>query len=171
MTLFQLAYKYNTDKAGPQHNYIPFYEANLPANPKKLLEIGIKEGASMRMWREYFPKCELHGMDLFEEFPQPEIEGVTWWKGHQANYYMLEQLLREEFDVIIDDGSHISRHQLMTFFALYTGKHYFIEDLQCCYEDFYQQGLPYKMTANEILRTKFHKGIFSPDQPICLIKQ
>lgn len=147
--LAELAAKYGTDKL--DHGYIPFYESHLPKNPKKILEIGVKEGASIRMWREYFPDAEIHGLDLFEEFPVPEIEHVNFWKGNQLDYKILAKLRDENFDLIIEDGSHNSRDQLVTFFSLFSGKHYFIEDLHCCEEEFYRQGLPYGTTASVVL--------------------
>lgn len=144
-TLYDLAVKYQSDKA--EHGYCPFYEQYLPKNPKKLLEIGVLKGASIRMWREYFPDCEIHALDLFEENPIPDIEEATFHKGNQCDWLMLEWLRKENFDIIVDDGSHNSRDQLITFFGLFSGKHYFIEDLHCCYEPFYRDGLPYAATA------------------------
>jgi hypothetical protein len=154
MTLHELAKKYSTDKL--QHGYIPFYEKYLPKNPKKILEIGVKEGASIRMWREYFPNAEIHGLDLFEEFPIPNIEGVTFHKGNQLDHQLLAKLRKEDFDVIIDDGSHNARDMLVTFFSLYSGKHYFIEDLHCNDEEFYSQGLPVELMAKYIFLFSSH---------------
>lgn len=149
-TLINLALKYNTDKH--EHGYMPFYEKWLPKNPIRLLEIGVKQGNSMRMWQEYFPDCELHGLDLFVEYQPPEDVNAIWHRGNQIDYLMLENLRRLNFDVIIDDGSHNSRDQMMTFFGLFAGKHYFIEDLQCGHEEFYRQGLPYEMTATSVFK-------------------
>lgn len=153
-TLSELAIKYNTDKFN--HGYMPFYEQHLPKNPKRLLEIGVKEGNSIRMWKEYFPDCEIHGLDLFQEFPIPDIPDVEWYAGHQCNYYTLEQLRNFNFDIIIDDGSHNSRDQMMTFFGLFNGKHYFIEDTHCNLDPFFSQGLPFELTATETF--KFLEG-------------
>lgn len=144
-TLSELAFMYGTDKL--EHGYIPFYEQNLPKNPKKILEIGVKEGRSIQMWQNYFPEAEIHGLDLFLADPIPNIPGVKFWQGNQCDWRLLEELRREDFDVIIDDGSHNSRDQMMTFFGLYNGKHYFIEDLHCCDNDFYRDRLPVEMTA------------------------
>lgn len=146
--LSELAFMYGTDKLG--HGYIPFYEQHLPRHPKKILEIGVKEGRSIQMWQKYFPDAEIHGLDLFEEFPIPDIPGVIFHKGNQSDWLLLEQLRKEDFDVIIDDGSHNSRDQMMTFFGLFNGKHYFIEDLHCCLDPFYQQGLPKDFTASDL---------------------
>ena len=154
MTLDQLAIKYGSDKSSLFHNYCPFYEKYLPKNPKKILEIGVKEGASIRIWREYFPEAQVHGLDLFQEFPIPAIDGAIFHKGNQIDYRILEVLKKENFDLIVDDGSHGARHMLITFFSLYNGKHYFIEDLHCADEPFYQDELPAEMTAREILKSK-----------------
>lgn len=147
-TLQELAFMYGTDKA--DHGYIPFYEKYLPKNPKKILEIGVKEGKSIMMWQKYFPEAEIHGLDLFMEFPVPDIPGVIFHQGNQCDWRILEQLRREDFDVIIDDGSHNSRDQMMTFFGLFNGKHYFIEDLHCCDDPFYRDNLPYEFTAKKL---------------------
>ncbi len=48
-------------------------------NAKRILEIGVKEGASIRMWQEYFPEAEIHGLDMFDEFPIPDIQDDTEW--------------------------------------------------------------------------------------------
>jgi hypothetical protein len=144
-TLEELAFMFGTDKL--EHGYIPFYEKYLPKNPKKILEIGVKEGRSISMWKKYFPDAVIHGLDLFKEFPVPfNDERVKWHQGNQCDWELLEQLRKEDFDVIIDDGSHNSRDQMITFFGLFNGKHYFIEDTHCAEEEFYRQGLPRMMT-------------------------
>lgn len=140
--------KYGSDKA--EHGYHEFYAKWLPKNPKRILEIGVKEGASIRAWREIFPEAEVHGLDLFKEFPIPDIPGAVFHQGDQTDYQLLKQLRKYEFDMIIDDGSHNSRDQLITFFGLFTGQKYFVEDLHCTREEFYRQGLPYGYSLNEI---------------------
>lgn len=157
MTLQALAAKYGTDKL--EHGYIPFYEQHLPKEPKRILEIGVKEGRSLAMWAEYFPNAEVYGLDLFEEneisyvraFIDMHIkesrQHTVLVKGNQCDWKLLEDLRKLEFDVIIDDGSHNSRDQMMTFFGLFNGKHYFIEDLHCNHDEFYSQGLPRDFSA------------------------
>lgn len=169
-TLYDLAVKYQSDKA--EHGYCPFYEQTLPQKPKKLLEIGVLKGASIRMWKEYFPDCEIHGLDLFQENPIPDIPGSVWHKGNQCDYLLLEQLRNEGFDVIIDDGSHNSRDQMMTFFGLFNGKHYYIEDIHCADEEFYRQGLPLFVTAKKFFREhdSFYYAQYHHESPIVLLK-
>lgn len=171
-SLRDLAIKHGTDKCSIEHDYIDFYTDTLPKNPRKILEIGCYKGASLRMWRDYFPEAELHTLDLFiENEPPTDIPGLVAWTGHQANYYILEQLRQQEFDLVIDDGSHNSRDQMMTFFGLFTaGMHYYIEDLQCCREDFYRQGLPVDFTADTIFRDTVWEYSYDCQSPIMLIK-
>lgn len=147
--------KYGSDKA--EHNYGPFYEQWLPKNPRKILEIGVKEGASIRAWKEIFPNAEIHGLDLFEEFPIPEIEGVIFHKGSQIDPEILHLLRKENFDLIIDDGSHNTRDQLMTFFGLINSHCiYIIEDLHCESDYLYNQGLPQQLWPSRSLPIIYH---------------
>jgi hypothetical protein len=139
--LEHLAFIHGTDKL--QHGYISFYEKHLPINPTRILEIGCLTGASLRMWRDYYPLAEIHCLDLFEEHKPPDdIPGVIYWKGNQTDQFILEQLRRLHFDVVIDDGSHNSRDQLITFWSLWgCCDLYIVEDLHCSYDEPYRQGL------------------------------
>lgn len=165
-SLKELAFMYKTDKL--DHGYIPFYEQHLPKNPKKILEIGVKEGRSIQMWQKYFPDASIHGLDLFIEFPIPSISGVKFWQGNQIDWRILEQLRNENFDVIIDDGSHNSRDQMITFFGLYNGSHYFIEDLYD--DDFWRDRLPKEMCAKYLFdNDSIYKKEFGADNKIIMI--
>lgn len=172
MTLDELSVKYGTDKGSLKHNYMPFYEKHLPKNPKKILEIGVLDGASIRMWKEWFTDTEIHGLDLFSE-GAPDIEGVTFHHGDQRDFVILDKLRNENFDVIIDDGSHNSRDQMITFFGLFNGKNYFIEDIDCCRNGFYQQGLPYRFTADCLFKQLPENRYlhFEYEQNIIMIKE
>lgn len=140
-TLTELADKYQADKGSkwsrgtyPPHNYTPVYDQMLTKwrdEPLRVLEIGVAEGASLRMWREYFPNAEIFGLDIK---PVIEIPGVTVIQGDQGNVFDLHAL-PGKFDLIVDDGSHLSQHQLTSFYTLCPfkmnpGGVYIIEDMQ-----------------------------------------
>lgn len=145
MTLQQLSEKYGTDKS--THGYCPFYEQHLPKNPKKLLEIGVLKGDSIRMWKEWFPETEIHGLDLFEANPVPDIPGAIFHKGNQCDFVMLDRLRNEKFDIIISDGSHNCRDEWITFYGLIdTCGLYVLEDAHCAESEMFRQGLKFENT-------------------------
>ena len=61
-------------------------------------------------------------------------------------------------DVVLDDGSHIGRHQRTSFDVLFPllqdGGHYIIEDMHTAYWPVFEGGLKRKGTADEFLKDK-----------------
>lgn len=141
MTLTQIFDKYRTDKGSKGHgseihNYGLIYEQYFESYRNKtpvVLEIGILRGNSLRSWRDYFNNGLIYGVDnqkrnLFEE------DGIKTFLGDQSNPESILKLFPETtFDIIIDDGSHESKHQQETFDMLFSklkaGGYYVIEDL------------------------------------------
>lgn len=155
MTWQEIAEKHGTDKA--THGYMPYYAIHFdrtrwwsgcPWYVNSILEIGCEKGNSARMWRELIPHADLTVIDLFQEHPIPDIQGVKFIKGNQLDHELLYNLRNHgEFDVIIDDGSHNSRDQLVTFWSLVgASRLYVVEDLHCCNDELYRQGLPFEKT-------------------------
>jgi hypothetical protein len=147
--LNELALKYGSDKACTGHNYCDFYEEMLPKNPRSILEIGVFKGASMRMWAEAYPQTALHGLDLFGEFPMPDIDGVHWHKGSQSDEHLLYHIRNDvRPQVIIEDASHnCIAHWVSLFSLISCCEMYFIEDLHTCQDEFYRQGLTFSQTV------------------------
>lgn len=141
MRLDDLALKYGTDKSSAGHNYCSYYERHLDSfryEPVTLLEIGIWEGDSLRMWREWMPIATILGVDKYDR--NIEIEGVETLVGDQDDLQTLDSIrtFRGPFDVVIDDASHISSKTISTFKLLFPalkpGGVYVIEDLQTSYD-------------------------------------
>lgn len=92
--------------------------------PVKLLEIGIYNGASLKMWREYFHKdSTIVGIDIDDncrEF-ENEQENIYCRIGSQEDGNFLNKIIDEfgKFDIIIDDGSHIVSHMIASFNYLF----------------------------------------------------
>lgn len=148
--LNDLGLLYKTDKASNNHNFLDFYEANLPHNPKRLLEVGTYEGASLEMWRDFYPDTEIVGIDIREP---NGVEGVYEHKMNTRDVYALEKL--GKFDIIIDDGSHIQLDQqaFMRFALdnmLIEGGVFVMEDLHCSYWDIMQDDS--QQTTEEVLK-------------------
>lgn len=133
-TLTDIANACGTDKGSvcahnPPLNFTPAYElvmGHMRNLPIRILEIGVDKGASLAMWREYFPKAEVYGIDC-----EPKgIEGT--FVADQASREQLRKVIAEigDVDVIIDDGSHVVAHQQITLSVLLPHtKLYWIEDL------------------------------------------
>lgn len=132
MQLNNIGLKYGTDKA-TYHKYLDFYQKHLPKRTFKgrLLEIGVMDGASLRMWREYYPKAEIIGVDNAMQVDL-RIEDVGLVEIDATNPIELKEL--GMFDIIIDDGSHKTADQQATFDHLFNnqlnkGGFYILEDL------------------------------------------
>lgn len=129
MTLQEIGMKHKTDKA-TYHKYCDFYEKTLPKKINRLLEIGIMDGNSLRMWHEYYPDAEIVGVDIR---PALKIDGVTCMQLDTTDPEQLKQITGK-FDVIIDDGSHMTKDQMTTMRNLYSDKlnpkgYYVMEDI------------------------------------------
>lgn len=146
--LLKLAIKYGTDKVG--HGYIPKYEKYLPKNIKSLLEIGVLKGASARMFDDYYDnKPEIYLVDLFEEEGnlterEARMLGFVPLKGSQVDLGFLSSI-RRQFDLVVEDASHNSPDQLITFKHCFlnnvkSGGLYVCEDIFCSLEPFYWGG-------------------------------
>lgn len=142
--LCQLAEKHGTDK---YPWYTPFYHALLKDRREfvqRVLEIGIgtvgamshvenySPGASLRMWRDYFPHAEIWGLD--RNLEAENEERISVFQGEQTNLQTLDYLaVCGPWDLIIDDGSHDPADQKKTFEHLYPsvrdGGLYIIEDV------------------------------------------
>jgi len=145
--LCRLAELHGTDKWG-RHFYAQHYATHFAAFRRKrinLLEIGVggysdprSGGASLRMWKDYFPKANIFAVDVFDKSPL-EQKRIRIFQGSQDDPAFLAEVVRTigRIDIIVDDGSHINAHVLKTFDILFDaladGGLYVIEDLQTAY--------------------------------------
>ena len=75
-TLPELARLHGSDKLA--HGFAAFYEQHLRDRRRavrRVLEIGGLDGASLLMWRDYFPRAEIHGVDV--KLPEDEVTEYT----------------------------------------------------------------------------------------------
>lgn len=107
----------------------------------KILEIGIGGygyrigGESLLAWRAIFPFASILAADI-EPKPDIKIPGVSVFQIDQSDKSGLDNFAKENgpFKIIIDDGSHMSMHQILTFKTLFRhlsdGGVYVIEDVE-----------------------------------------
>jgi len=160
--LDELAIKYNTDKSSKNHNYTKTYDKYLsPIREQKLniLEIGVLNGASLKMWGEYFPNSQIYGLDISPDCKKHEKDNIKVIIGSQDDEEFLIQNIKSiKFDLIIDDGSHISRHQIKSFNVLFdslnSGCYYIIEDVCCSYWNSHEGGYKKQGSVIEYFKDK-----------------
>lgn len=132
--------------------YLPIYENALESilasnEPVNLLEIGVQNGGSLEIWSKILPPgSSIIGLDIDElcltlSFP----ENVTVKIVDAADASLLNKALGDtEFDIIVDDGSHISREIIKTFEncfdRLKPGGTYVVEDLHASYRASHEGG-------------------------------
>jgi hypothetical protein len=66
MKLNDIAKKYGTDKENSRHGYVNIYEEHFESEKlkyNKILEIGVRQGSSHKMWYDYFPNSMVYGVD------------------------------------------------------------------------------------------------------------
>lgn len=144
--LCELAMKYGTDKCVPA-KYTPVYHRLLGGSAeqvKDVLEIGIcakrdipnhRTGASLFMWRDYFPNARIVGIDI-DPASMVFDERIRSFMIDQSSRPQLHGLMKnfgDGFDLIVDDGSHNPVHQLVSLQTLLpyvrNGGTYVIEDI------------------------------------------
>ena len=126
--------------------------------PIRLLEIGVQNGGSLEIWAKYFANASaLIGCDI-----NPDCAGLRFEDsriavviGDSNDVAVTSEVLRRspQFDIIIDDGSHLSG-DIVKSFALYfphlaPGGVFVAEDLHCSYWMQFEGGLfdPYSSIA------------------------
>lgn len=101
----------------------------------KLLEIGVLSGASLLGWRAFLSRATVVGADI-APIGHLGYRGLRTRQTDQSSPEALAALAADEgpFDVIIDDGSHINAHQILTFYTMFPHLNddgiYVIEDAQ-----------------------------------------
>jgi demethylmacrocin O-methyltransferase len=145
-SLTEIAERLKTDKWGGPY-YTPHYErhlGHLRQHEFTLLEIGIggyerkRGGASLKMWKRYFRKAQVVGLDLHDK-SFVDRDRIVTYQGSQTDEALLRRIIDEQGapQVVIDDGSHRPQDIRNTFAILFPllpdGAIYAIEDLQTSY--------------------------------------
>lgn len=146
-TLDALALRYGTDKASTHHDYCQVYEhylASRRGDPVTLLELGVHQGASLLMWRDYFshPDARVYGVDVTDAWPgatQPTPR-ITTWRADATHPPQMEAVVHaigRPLDIVVDDASHLTADQIRSWALLWShlapGGLYCIEDVCCAY--------------------------------------
>lgn len=125
-------------------NYFEIYDLHLKPYFGKavtVVEIGVLHGGSLFMWRELFgPKARIIGIDLNPNATKWKDFGFEIHIGNQEKPEFWNDFFSKvgNVDVVIDDGAHTNRAQLVTFFnvipRLNNNGLLLIEDIHTNYE-------------------------------------
>lgn len=144
--LCDLCVKYGTDKV--IWGYTPHYYTELVEDReavRAVLEVGIcgfrdipnnVVGASLFVWRDYFPNAMIYGIDNDPRFIFHDQHRIQTMLADAYNPYELSGVMEhfgvKEFDMIVDDAIHDPSPQVLLLSMLYYQlKHdgrYFIEE-------------------------------------------
>jgi cephalosporin hydroxylase len=165
--LNQLAERYYGKDGNRKHPiYLAEYERILSpvrTQPIRLLELGVRHGASMQIWHDYLPYATIVGIDVADKPPLfPDDPRCHFVQGSQDSPVILAEAVRlagGAFDIIIDDASHLGYLTVRSFAYLFThalksGGSYVIEDICTSFLPAYApEGLEYAAPALTLAAT------------------
>ena len=164
MKLSKLYKKHNGNISDKWQLYLRVYDEifeGLKDKSIRLLEIGVQNGGSLEIWGKYFSNAQLIlGCDIDErcshiKFDDDRIKIVI---GDAKDKKTFDSVISysDRFNLIIDDGSHVSGDIVANFFRYfpileYKGI-YVAEDMHCSYWDEMEGGLEYRYSSMEFFR-------------------
>jgi hypothetical protein len=128
------------------HGFTELYEQiffPMKDSPIRIFEIGILDGGSLILWRDYFPNAEIYGIDVVDK-TNLNSERIKAFVANQASRDQLDAFIEKyggDFDIILDDGGHKMDQQQISFGHLFKyvipGGYYIIEDVHTSLPQFY----------------------------------
>lgn len=131
--LNELGIKYSTDKANLFLKKYELFIRHFKDDTIALLELGIFNGSSLKMWRDYFNNAVVYGVDIDERCRNLSEERIKVIIGNLSDCSFIQQLKKIEPSIIVDDASHMWSHQIKAFIILWeslkSGGIYIMEDI------------------------------------------
>jgi cephalosporin hydroxylase len=148
-TLDEMALDHGTDKSSKHHDFAIIYDGYFSKWKDEadiiLVELGIggyhyadRGDESLRMWREYFKKASIVGIDIHYK-NRMNLPDVYTFQGSQDDAAFLYDVIGKVGtpDIIIDDASHVNALTIQSFKILFQilspGGYYVIEDAHTSY--------------------------------------
>lgn len=112
------------------HSYLPLYEKLLTSKKetaKRVLEVGICNGGSIKLWKDFFTNAVVHGVDIIDiNTVWSEIKNNRDIVLHTStnaydNDFVTTNFLNQniKFDFLLDDGPH-TLESMKQFIRLYS---------------------------------------------------
>jgi hypothetical protein len=148
----RLFYGHQGRLAHKWHHYLAIYDrvltpfrAGFPTpdggrRSLRLLEIGVSHGGSLEIWRKFLgPSAIIFGIDVNPACQALDTRDLPVRIGSQDDEAFLRAVVAEMggVDIVVEDGSHVARHQAESFRVLFPllsqGGLYLAEDLHTSY--------------------------------------
>jgi len=140
-------------------HYFGIYERHLSKfrdTEVNILEFGVAHGGSLQMWKDYFGrKAKIYGVDINPDCKQLEEDRISIFIGDQGDKNFLTALKKNipKIDILVDDGGHEMKQQIITFEELFphisSNGVYLCEDLHTSYMQKFGGGYKKKNTFIE----------------------
>lgn len=137
--LTEIADLHHTDKNYSAHFYTPLYDeyfTPIRETAETIVEIGVWQGESLKMWKEYFSSAQIVGLDINPSCQAYEEERISVVIGNQGDRQFMLSVACDtlgQLDAVIDDGSHVPTDYKNSFDVLFpfvkSGGLYVIEDI------------------------------------------
>jgi len=124
-------------------NYFGVYDiffSKYRGKPLVMVEIGISDGGSLQMWKEYFgPQSRIIGIDINPKCQALEEPGIEVFIGDQEDRSFWSKFKTDvpHIDILLDDGGHTANQQSITFQEMFVhiteDGVYMCEDLHTSY--------------------------------------
>jgi cephalosporin hydroxylase len=129
MSLLEIVDNSRTDK-NTTHSYLPLYQnllCNIQQSAKKVLEVGIWAGGSIKLWSDFFTNAKVYGLDImninnvWEEIRNKDnIILHTSSDAYNEDFFNETFLSKNiKFDFMLDDGPH-TLESMKQFIKLYS---------------------------------------------------
>jgi len=106
-------------------HYFDVYERHFNRFRNKetvILEIGVSQGGSLQMWKNYFgKKAKIYGIDIDPRCKKLEEENIKIFIGSQSDRKFLRKIKEQipMVDILIDDGGHTMKQQIVSYEELF----------------------------------------------------
>jgi hypothetical protein len=128
MSLIELVDNSRTDK-NTIHSYLDLYEKLLfskKETAKNILEIGIFDGGSIKLWHDYFQNATIYGLDVkkisetWDGIKNNKRIQLGSFDAYNEKFFKSQLLNKNiKFDMMLDDGPH-TLESMKRFIKLYS---------------------------------------------------
>jgi hypothetical protein len=118
--LDHMAIQHKSDKSSRFHNYAVKYDKILTprrASITSILEIGVAQGQSIKMWTDYFPNATIHGADI------SSLSKICEAYSNRIKFHLLDQRDEAQLKNVKSGGIYIVEDTTTSYWKEYKNYH------------------------------------------------